>query len=78
MKQFFFVIRENMIGYIDFGVKAPIAEYYQYCDIAVKEKVDYKITNGEVSSIICEAECITSAISAVEKFLCYQRVYKVA
>jgi hypothetical protein len=78
MKQFFFVIRDNKIDYIDFNIITRNTEYTQFYDTSVKEKVVYKFSNGDVSNIICEADCIASAIGAVEKFLSYQRIYKVA
>lgn len=74
MKKYFFAIRDNKIDYLDNGTSIPVTEYMNYHHPAGKEILKYKITNGEVSDIICEADYVSTAIGAIEKFLLLQHV----
>ena len=68
MKYYFFSIVDNSIHETESGAKVSALEYHHY-ENNDEEEIFYKLTDGKISNIICEAKDKETAIKAVEKYL---------
>ena len=69
MRYYFFSIVNNSIHETESGAKISALEYHHYENNDGGEPIFYKLTDGKISHIICEAKDQDSATKAVEKYL---------
>ena len=69
MKHFMFSIAGNKIDEYESEVSGTGPEYIHYEKSFGVEEVYYKLTDGKVSDVICEAFTLSSATQVVNDFL---------
>ena len=66
MKYYFFSAREGKISNID---PSPIGKPSEYLHKSGKEDIYFRMQDGTVTNVMCEAESLGAATLAVQAFL---------